>query len=195
MYSLQTTVTIEDQTFNIRNKGDFRMVLDCFEALTDTELTETERVYSAMIIFYEGFNDIEDIIKYKSVLEQLQREMVKFLDGGEEELSSNTRGHKLLDWKKDSNLICSAINGVAKQEIRSLDYLHWWTFLSYYQAIGECPLTHIVGIRYKLANGDKLEKHEKKFMQENIQYFNRDYRSVEQQEADEYIRRLWGDSK
>ncbi len=193
MYFLQTTVTIEDKVFEIRNKGDFRMVLDCFEALTDTELTEDERVYSAVIIFYEGFNDTDDIITHRDIFPQLQKEMMKFLDGGEENIVSNTHGHKVLDWKQDSNLICSAVNGVAKQEIRALDYLHWWTFLSYYQAIGECPLTHIVGIRYKIANGEKLEKYEKKFINENPQYFTRDYRSVEQQEADEYIRRLWGE--
>ena len=193
MYSLQTEVYINEETFPIRNRGDYRMVLDCFSALNDTELTKDERLYTALIIFYEDFSSVEDIAECdKDTLQQLTDEMVKFFDGGEE-AKSNTHNHKLLDWNLDSTLICSAINNVAKQEIRSLDYLHWWTFLGYYTAIGECPLSHIIGIRYKIARGEKLEKHEQKFKADNPEYFSYDMRSTEQKEADDYIRRLWGE--
>ena len=100
----------------------------------------------------------------------------------------------MIDWSHDSNLIASAINNVANQEIRSLPYLHWWTFLGYYTAIGECLLSTVVSIRYKKARGEKLEKYEKKFMQDNPQYFNIDLRTAEQKAADEYIMQLWGGS-
>ena len=63
-------------------------------------------------------------------------------------------------------------------------------------AIGECALSQIVSIRYKLAKGEKLEKHEKKFMNENPYYFKRDYRTAEQKADEEYIKSLWeGGSK
>ena len=97
----------------------------------------------------------------------------------------------LIDWEKDSNLICSAVNNVAGKEIRDEGYIHWWTFMSYYMAIGDCALSNIVGIRYKLAKGEKLEKYEKKFIQDNPQYFNRDYRTADQKAADEYVKALW----
>ena len=193
MYSLQTSVEVGRESFQIRNNGDFRMVLDCFEAMNDLELSEMERVYSALIIFYEDFNSVADVSKRSDILEDLFKEMSKFINGGEEERQSNTRNFKVIDWQKDSNLICSAVNNVAKTEIRALDYLHWWTFLSYYNAVGECILSSIVSIRYKIARGEKLEKHEKKFRMENPEYFNIDMRTTEQKEADEYIRKMWGD--
>lgn len=191
MYSLETSIQINQVSFNIRNKGDYRMVLDCFEALNDTELTELERLYSALIIFYEDFNCVEDFPN-REILTQLIHAMFDFFNQ-HEDIQSNTQDIRVIDWDKDSNLISSAINKVAGQEIRSLEYLHWWTFLGYYMAIGECLLSSVVSIRYKSIKGEKLEKHEKKFKQDNPQYFNIDFRTTEQKEADEYIRQLWGD--
>ena len=169
------------------------MVLDCFEALNDPELSSVERFYAALMIFYEEINSLEDIMANQQILPQLRTEMIKFFNGGEDEIASNTHNYRLIDWGKDSQLICSAVNNVAKTEVRALKYLHWWTFLGYYTAVGECPLSTIVGIRYKIAKNEKLEKHEKKFRAENPEYFNLDLRSVEQQEADDYIRKLWGE--
>ena len=194
MYSLQTSVSIDQASFKITNKGDFRMVLDCFKALNDRELNQTERIYAALMIFYEDINSLKDITSYADILEQLVIEMTKFFNGGEEDRSTNRKTYKLIDWDKDSNLICSAVNNVAKQEVRALEYLHWWTFLGYYMAIGESSLATIVGIRAKIAKGEKLENYEKKFRTENPEYFDMDYRSTEQQEADEYFKGLWGES-
>ena len=61
MYELPTTLHINNQEFKIRNKGDFRVTLDCFSALNDRELDEQERVYAMLIIFFEDINDIYDI--------------------------------------------------------------------------------------------------------------------------------------
>lgn len=194
MYTLQTSVEIDGASFGIRNKGDFRMVLDCFKALNDEELSPQERVYASLIIFYEDFNSIEDLLEYEDILNDLQKEMYLFFDNAREDIQSNTSGHNLVDWDKDSSLICSAINNVANQEIRSLEYLHWWTFLGYYMAIGECLFSYILDIRYKMANGEKLEKYEKKFRDKNPHYFNIDMRTSDQKQADEYVRQLWGDS-
>jgi hypothetical protein len=191
MYSLETSIQVNQVSFNIRNQGDYRVVLDCFEALNDTELTDIERLYAALIIFYEDFSDPEDFPD-RETLDKLIRAMFDFFNQ-HEDLQSNTQNVKVIDWETDSNLISSAINKVANQEIRSLSYLHWWTFLGYYMAIGECLLSTVVSIRYKLLKHEKLEKYEKKFKQDNPQYFNIDLRTTEQKEADEYIRQLWGD--
>lgn len=194
MYSLQTTISVNQASFGITDKGDFRMVLDCFRALNDEELSEMERIYACLIIFYEDINGLEDLDKYADYLEGLQIEMMKFFNGGEDEPQGAKSDYKLIDWDKDSNLICSAINNVAGKEIRALDYLHWWTFLGYYMAVGECALSTVVNIRQKIAKGKKLEDYEKKFRAENPEYFNIDYRSRAQKEADDYIKGLWGDS-
>ena len=63
MYEIPTTIVIDGKEFPIRCRGDYRMVLDCFVCLNDTELTEQERLYSALIIFYEDFNDLADFKK------------------------------------------------------------------------------------------------------------------------------------
>lgn len=191
MYSLQTSVEIGQESFKIRQKGDFRMILDLFEAMNDSELSEFERLYTTLIIFYEDFNSIGDVENHADILEDLYKSMMKFVNNGEDERESNTQNYRVLDWQKDSNLICSAINNVAKTEIRALDYLHWWTFLGYYNAIGECTLSNIVSIRYKIARNEKLEKHEKKFRQDNPEYFNIDMRTAQQKADDEYLRKLW----
>ena len=193
MYTLQTSVIIGQASFKIADNGDFRMVLDCFNALNDIDLTEREQMYSALIIFYEDINGLDDIVKYNSILYELQLEMSKFMNGGKLEENQEKSRYRLIDWDKDSNLICSAINKVANKEIRALDYLHWWTFLGYYMAIGESPLSTIVGIRNKIARGKKLEDYEKRFRQENPEYFNMDYRTMEEQQAEKYVRNLWGE--
>ena len=169
------------------------MVLDCFKALNDPDLSPVERVYAALIIFYEDLDDLDDISANTDILESLEKEMFVFFNGGPEDLSSNTNDYRVIDWDKDSNLICSAINNVSKQEIRGLDYLHWWTFLGYYMAIGDCLLSQVVSIRYKLAKNEKLEKYEMKFKQENSHFFDIDMRSTEQKQADDYIKQLWGE--
>ena len=191
MYSLQTSVQVGRESFEISDNGDFRMVLDCFDAMNDIELPEMARVYSALTIFYADFETVEELIERQDILPDLFKAMCKFINGGEEEKQSNTKNYRVIDWQKDSNLICSAINNVAKTEIRALEYLHWWTFLSYYNAIGDCILSHIVSIRYKIARGEKLEKHEQKFRMENPDYFDIDMRTTEQREIEEQIRQMW----
>ena len=98
---------------------------------------------------------------------------------------------RLIDWEHDEQLICSAINKVAGQEIRSIPYIHWWTFMGWYLAIGESPLSHIVGIRHKLATNQKLEKHEKKFQQENPQYLMMEFMTEEDREYEDFLKNVW----
>lgn len=192
MYSLQTEVQIGQASFPIAQKGDYRMVLDCFKALNDPDLSLEEQVYGAMIIFYEDFKTIGDIFVYRDIADQLQSEMIKFFNCGKLELKSNTGNHRIIDWEKDSNMICAAVNAVANCEVRALEYLHWWTFFGYYMSVGESVLSNVVSIRYKIAKGEKLEKYERKFVQENPDYFDIDMRSKEQVEMENELQKLWG---
>lgn len=165
------------------------MVLDCFAALNDFELDKEERIVSSLIIFYEAFNSIEDIAGCDCV-ETLAEEMMKFFSCGQDDTSGKSN-YRLIDWDKDSNLICSAINKVAGTEVRAEKYIHWWTFIGYYMAIGQSPLSTIVSIRSKIARQEKLEKYEKRFRYENPQYFNMNYKSLEEQELDAEMMKMW----
>ena len=74
---------------------------------------------------------------------------------------------KRLDWKLDSDLILSDVNKVACCEIRELPFVHWWTFLAWFHAIGPGQLSTVVGIRDKLARGIKLESWEQEYYRQN----------------------------
>jgi len=83
------------------------------------------------------------------------------------------------------------VNKVANTEIRLEPYIHWWTFMGYYTAIGNCSLSMIVEIRDKIARGKKLEKHEREFRNNNPQYFIWNNRTVEEEEAEKLVREIW----
>ncbi len=167
------------------------MVLDCFAALNDTELSKDERLLAALVIFYDGF-EIEDILNLdEDTLRALVKEMYNFFNCGNSKGVGNKVNHNLIDWEQDQQLICSAINNVAKKEIRLEEYIHWWTFMGYYLAIGESPMSTIVAIRHKIVEGKKLEKHEQEFRKENPQYFDWKSKSIEEQEANDAIMAMW----
>ena len=190
MYDIPTSVEVNGQSYPIADKGDYRMVLDCFVALNDDTISEQERLYSALIIFYDSMTDILDLNCFEDIDEAV-KQMYIFFNCGNVIDENSAKSYQLIDWKNDSQLICSAINKVSGQEIRAVPYMHWWTFMGYYLAIGNSPLATIVGIRNKLATNQKMEKYERKFMQENPEYFKMDYRSVEDREYDNFIREVW----
>lgn len=191
MYELPISIEVNGVVHAIRNRGDYRMVLDCFNALNDTELSQQERIVSCLVIFLEEITDESQIYLMPAEdLKGIAEKMMLFFNCGQEE-QKQSRNYKLIDWKRDESLICSAINNVAGKEIRLEPYIHWWTFMGYYMAIGECSLSTVVSIRYKQSRNEKLEKYENKFVKDNPQYFNWDRRTAAQIEEDEYIRSIW----
>ena len=194
MYDIPVKVQVGDKWYNIRNKGDFRMVLDCFAALDDVQLTEQERILASVIIFYEDMHSVEDTNKF-SDYNTAVTEMFKFFNCGQEESPGASTNYKLIDWQTDSQLVSSAINNVAGKEIRAEKYVHWWTFMGYYLAVGESALSTVVGIRSKIVKGKKLEKYEQEFRKNNPQYFRWNSKTVEQRAQDELARSLWNSGK
>lgn len=190
MFEIPTSIQIGKQSLSIRNKGDYRMILDCFATFNDIELEKEERVYCALMIFYEDFNSLEDLMQFGQLEEALTK-MYWFFNCGDDTNISPTKHYKLIDWEKDSQLIASAVNRVANMEIRLAEYIHWWTFMGYYLAIGESPLATVVGIRSKISEGKKLEKYETKFKNDNPQYFIWNNKSIEDREMEESIMSLW----
>lgn len=190
MYEIPTSITIEDQTFGIRDRGDYRVVLDCFSALNDIELSTQERTIACLIIFYEDLNGVEDINLLPNI-EQAIKGMYRFFNCGEDEIIGTKFNHRLIDWDKDAQMISAAINKVANTEIRFAPYIHWWTFMGYYTAVGESLLSQVVSIRHKIVTNKKLEKYEQEFKRENPQYFIWNHKSLEEQEAENWVRQMW----
>lgn len=191
MYSIPTVVLIDDKLYNIRNKGDYRTILDCISCLEDAELDKTERILSALIIFYADFSDPLELIT-DSNLERLIHDMFVFFNCGSENDRETQHQRKLMDWEQDAQMICSAINKVANTEVRAVEYMHWWTFMGYYMSIGESLYSTVIQIRDKMIRGKKLEKHETEFRTRNPQYFTWNSKTVEQQEAENWVKDVWG---
>ena len=191
MYELPTTISINEKVYTIRERGDYRMVLDCFQVLNDVELSEEERIIAFLIIFYEDFNDVKSVLSInEEELKSLVDKAFLFFNCGNEHSSGETK-YKTIDWEQDAQLISSAVNKVAGKEVRAETYLHWWTFMGYFNAVGESALSTVVGIRTKIVKGKKLEKYEQEFRRDNPQYFNWDKRTLQQKEDDELLNQLW----
>ena len=194
MYEIPQSIILDGVEYPIRNRGDYRMVLDCLAALDDTELTRQERLYSALIIFYEPLNSVESVNSLPNINTAVL-EMFKFINCGQNESPGASVNYKLIDWEQDSQLICSAVNKVYGKEIRLEPYIHWWTFMGYYLAVGDSALSTVVGIRNKVIKGKKLEKHEQEFRKNNPNYFNRNFDSATKKDLDNYVKQLWNSGK
>lgn len=191
MYDLPVYIEVHGKKYNIRNRGDYRMVLDCFQALRDVEMGENEKVLASLLIFYNEFNDYSDLPRDEEVLTELVLKMFKFFNCGEEESPGAQSDFTVIDWEQDEKILVSAINNVAKQEIRLTEYLHWWTFMSYFMAIGESLMSTVISIRSKIAKHEKLEKWEEKFRKDNPTYFVWKNTDLRAQEARAAIDEIW----
>lgn len=160
MWDLPISVEIDGKEYAITNKCDYRMVLDVICALNDNELDDEQKTKTALYVFYEDITPCQD-------LEKAIKEMYKIIAYGEEQEENQEQKPKLMDWEHDFNLLVAPINRVLGYEIRSVNYLHWYTFLSGYYEIGECTFSNVVSIRSKKAKGKKLEKWEQEFYREN----------------------------
>lgn len=160
-WSYPTKVFIDGKAHNIRNKCDYRVVLDCICALNDVDLTDDEKIRVALYIFYENILEIDDI-------DEAVKGMFAVINGGEESEQRTEEKPKLMDWEHDFQTIAPPINRVLGYDIRSQHkYTHWYTFLGGYMEIGDCTFANIVRIRSKIANGERLDKTDIKYYREH----------------------------
>ena len=164
---LPTEITIGDKIYPINKNGDYEIILDIFEVMKDKELTEQEKTFVCLNIFYD-FN----LPQTMDELNIAVSEMLKFINCGEVETKKENNKPRLMDWNIDFPWLAAPINRVLGYDIRSKKYVHWWTFVSAYMEIGECTFQTIVGIRNKKLKGQKLEKGEQEFYRENKDKIN-----------------------
>lgn len=155
-FDLPTSLEFGDREWPIRT--DYRVILTILNAFDDPELEDKEKVYVCLYDLYEGFEDIPQEL-YKDAFEAA----MGFIDHG----AGGSRGAKNMDWEQDANLLFPAVNKVAGYEVRSVEYLHWWTFLGYFMEIGEGVYSTVLSLRSKKNSGKKLEKWEKEWWSKN----------------------------
>lgn len=161
MWDLPVAVEINGKEHPIRNKCDYRVVLDVICALNDSELTEEEKIKCALFIFYEDISAIDDF-------EVATKEMFRIMNCGEEQEQTQENKPRLMDWEHDFPQIAPPINRVLGYSVRDKDkFTHWYDFIGAYTEIGDCTFSTIITIRSKRAKGQKLEKHELDFLRKH----------------------------
>ena len=157
--SLPRTLNVGGREYKIRS--DFRSVLRIIAAFNDEELSTEEKVYVCLRQLYEDFNSIPA----RGYVEAYEQAMW-FLNCGSE--PNDKKNQKIVDWEKDEQLIFPAVNKVAGQEVRLTQYMHWWTFMGFFQSIDrEDTYGYVLMLRQKRAKGKPLEKHESEFWNNN----------------------------
>ena len=155
---LPTAVEVGGTEYEIRS--DYRAILDICSALSDDELDERDRAAALLDIFYPGFGDMPP-----EHYEEAVQKCFWFINCGDGEQERSAP--KLVDWKQDFKYIVAPINRVSGQEIRAVEYLHWWTFIAYYYEIGDCLFAQIVRIRERKARGKPLDKQDAAWYRQN----------------------------
>ena len=156
---LPKSVEVHGEEYALRT--DFRDVLKVLCAFNDPDLERSEKVFVCLVIMYPSF--VENGIPKEDFDEAFSR-AVEFINGGYGK-SKNHPG--LMDWEQDASIMFPAINKVAGFEIRTCEYLHWWTFLGYFMEITDGVFSHVMALRMKRAKGKKLEKWELEFWNAN----------------------------
>lgn len=165
--------------------SDYRNILTIFEAYAEPEYTDDEKTYIMFTRIYEDYESIPE-----QDIEEALKKAILFMDCGKVD-KEEKNSPKIMDWKQDEQMIFSAINKVAGKETRGEDYLHWWTFMGFFNEIGEGLFSTVTAIRSKKATHQKLEKHEQKFYSENKNLVNIKIELTEEEKAQkEYFEQL-----
>lgn len=166
--SLPESLTVGEHDYPIR--ADYRNVLQSFEAFNDPELDTSEKWIVAIYLLFADFScaeDVEEAIWNGFDVNEAVKQILWFISAGKQDRGEDKRELPTYDWLQDEQMIFSAVNNVAKKEVREVEYLHWWTFLGYFNEVGEGTFSYVVGIRNKLNKGKKLEKHEREFLNQH----------------------------
>ena len=185
--ALPEALTVGGEDYPIRT--DYRNVLQVFEAFHDLELAQEEKWIVAIYLMFEDFSCDDDVLVAAQNgfdLGEAMKQISWFISAGQPE--KQVLEQPTYNWTQDEQMIFSAVNKVAGRETRELEYLHWWTFLGYFNEVGEGTFSFIVGIRNKLNKGKKLEKHEKEFLSHNkeLVLMKKPLTKEEQEQEDAY---------
>lgn len=154
------------------------------EAFNDNELEDSEKAYVCLYIMYED----PDSIPANDLQEALDKAKW-FIDCGNQ-YDDNDTSASVMNWEKDENILFPAINNVARCEVRSLEYLHWWTFIGYFMEIKEGVFATVTNLRRKIAERKPLEKYEKEFYKKNRKLCDLQYSDTDKEDEVEEMARI-----
>lgn len=183
IFDLPTALEVGGKEWDIAT--DYRDILRILTAFEDPDLTDADR---AMLCLYNLYVDLEEMPQ-----EQLQAAFdaaIAFIDHG---ASGDKGGPRTMDWTQDAPLIFPAVNRAAGFEVRSVDYMHWWTFLGLFMEIRDSTYATVLSLRGKKNRGKKLEKQEQEFWSHNKDICVLKRRETEEERAErERLKKILG---
>ena len=183
IFDLPTSVSFGGKDWDIAT--DYRDILRILTAFEDPDLADEEK---AMLCLYNFYVDFEEIPR--ELLQDAFDAALAFIDHGS---SGDNGGPRTMDWTQDAPLIFPAVNRAAGFEVRSVEYMHWWTFVGYFLEIKDTVYAIVLGLRQKKARGKKLEKSEQDFWSHNKSICVLKRRETEEELAEkERLRKLVG---
>lgn len=192
-WKLPTFLNVGGRDYKIRT--DYRVILDILAAMNDPDIFEPgmsqeemqqEKVMTMLQILYIDFDSMPPR-DWKEAAEKA----CDFIDCGIKDDGKPKR--RTMDWEQDAPLIVPAINKSVKIDVRSVKYMHWWTFFGLYMEIGESTFSTVVSIRDKKRRGKKLEKWEQEFYRNNKHLVDLKARRIERSDEEkDALRELFG---
>lgn len=191
-WTLPKALIVGNKSYRIRS--DYRAVLDILIAMNDPEIfspemtdeeKQFEKIMTMLQILYIDFDSIPEKY-YQEALDKA----CEFIDCGIKD--EGKQKPQLIDWNQDSPIIVPAINKIYGKDIRSLKYMHWWTFLGLYMEIGESTLSTVVSIRNKKNRGKKLDEWEMEFLKSNKNLVILNKKSPYTSEEKKALKKLFG---
>lgn len=165
--TLPTSLEVDGELVKI--DSDFRTALLVMQLYNDRALSSKTKHGLMLSMIYSVVDDNGDIVStLPNNVEEAADKAMWFLNIGMDEQEDTVSKPRLIDYEKDSQHLFSAVNSVLSREVRSDDYMHWWTFYGFCQSIDDSSLmSNIISIRSKRASGKKLDQEELEFYNSN----------------------------
>lgn len=180
--SLPTYLIISNKKHRIRT--DYRICLHILKAFQDPNLCDYDKSVIMLKCLYIDFPSDDDI-------PEALNKAIWFLNCDNAiESAHNHNQPQLYDWEQDEQMIFSSVNKVAGKEVRTVEYMHFWTFYGLFSEVGEGTFSHIVSIRNKKHKGVKLDKSEQEYYRDHKDIIDIKKYSEKDKEELELVREL-----
>lgn len=171
-WSLPTTIEIFDKEYKIRDKCDYRVILDVIEALNDEQEEQDYCMHCAMFIFFENPEELPDPLTANTaeeiaIIQECMNEITRIINCGKID-NDNENKPKMMDWGHDFSNIAAPVSRVLGYSVRdNKNYTHWYDFVGAYGEIGDCYWSQVMNIRNKKIKGKKLDENDREFYKEH----------------------------
>lgn len=141
--------------------SDFRIGIQMFQIMNDSELSEMEQMYKACELLF----DVDDADQFPD-MKTMQDGIQWFLSGWytDNPVNDEKNDHKDMDYDVDQWRIFSAFLTQFGINLNTVD-MHFWVFMGLLSTLEECAFTRIVDIRTKKID-PKMKPSDKKALKE-----------------------------